>query len=277
MSDRENPVPVRRMLMALDVSASGLAAMEAAATLAACLEAELLGLFVEDVNLLRLAALPFAREVGFSPAATRRLDPAGMERVLRAQASRAEAALLETAGRRRVRCSFRVVRGEVTAQLLAAAQDIDLVALSVARERLYRNDPIVRAVVNAAQSSVLLLPADVPVDLPVVVVYDGSPASVKALSAARALAQRQDGTLTVLTAGAPETVNAEVARLLEGSGLVVRHRPLPGTGIADLIRHARQEAAGTLVLGADLCRGEGTLEKLLEQLDCTVLLVRQEH
>lgn len=274
MSDSENPVPVRRMLMALDASASGVAAMEAAATLAARLEAELLGLFVEDINLLRLAALPFAREVGFFPTATRRLDRTGMERALRAQAARAEAALHEAAGRLRVRCSFRVVRGEVTAQLLAAVQDIDLVALGVARERLYRGDSIVRAIVNAAPGSVLLLPPDAPADLPVVTVYDGSPASVKALSAARSLAQGQDGRLTVLTAGAPETVNAEVARLLEGSGLVVRHRQLPGTGIADLIRHARQEAAGTLVVSADLCRGEGMLEKLLGQLDCTVLLVR---
>lgn len=277
MSRRGNTVPVRRMLMALDASASGLAAVEAAAALAARLEAELLGLFVEDINLLRLAALPFAREVGFLSAATRRLDSAGMERALRAQAARAEAVLLEAAERRNVRCSFRVVRGEVTAQLLAATQDIDLVAVGMTRERLPRRDPIVRAVVNTAPSSVLLLPPAAAIDLPVVVVYDGSPAAVKALSVARSLAPGQDGTVTVLLAGPPEARKAEVAQRLEGSGLEPRYRSLPGSDITDVIRLARQETAGTLVLSAGSCREEGTLEKLLDQLDCTVLLIREEY
>jgi nucleotide-binding universal stress UspA family protein len=265
---------MRRILMALDASAASLTAVEAAATLAARMEAELLGLFVEDVNLLRLATLPFAREVGFSPAATRRLDRAGMERALRAQASRAEATLLEAAGRLHVRCSFRVVRGEVTAQLLAAAQDIDLVALGITRERFHRRGSVARAIFDAAPGSVLLLPPSAAIDLPVVTIYDGSPASARAVATARLLTLGQGGYLTVLTAGSSPDMKTKVAKLLEGSGLVVRHRPLAGTDIADVIRHARQEAAGTLVLGADLCRGEGTLEKLLEQLDCTVLLVR---
>jgi len=267
VSSRKGLSPIRRILIALDASTSDIAALETAVALASRMEAELLGLFVEDINLLRFAALPFAREVSFFPARTRRLDSGEMERALRAQASRAEAVLIEAAARQRVRCSFRVVRGEVTTQLLAAAQDIDLVALGMTHRQFRRISSTVREIVNAAQSSVLLLS-------PVVVVYDGSPASAMALSVARYLAQMQENILTVLTTGKTEEQKAEVAEQLEGSGLTVRYRSLPDVDIAGVARGARQEAAGTLVLCASLSLKEGTLEDLLERLDCTVLLVR---
>lgn len=254
MSRRESLSPIRRILIAVDASASGLAALETAVALAARMEAELLGLFVEDANLLRFAALPFAREVSYFSARTRRLDSGEMERALRAQASRAEAALIEAAERRRVRCSFRVVRGEVTTQLLAAAHDIDLVALGMTRRRFRRISSTVRG--------------------PVVIVYDGSPTSVRALSVARYLSQMQGGILTVLTAGKTGDPKAEVAEQLAGSGLAVRYRSLPDVDIAGVTQSVRQEAAGALVLCASLYLKEGTLEELLEHVDCTVLLVR---
>ena len=58
-----------RILVALDASASGRAALAGAAALAAELQAELLGLFVEDANLLRLASLPFSARSAWGPAA----------------------------------------------------------------------------------------------------------------------------------------------------------------------------------------------------------------
>jgi hypothetical protein len=197
-----------------------------------------------------------------------------MERALRAQASRAEAALIEAAERQRVRCSFRVVRGEVTTQLLAAAHDIDLVALGMARRQFRRISSTVRGIVNVAQSSVLLLPPDAQIRTPVVVVYDGSPASVRALSVARHLSQRQDKILTVLTTGTTEDQKAGAAKQLEGSGLAVRYLSLPDVDIAGVAQGAWQEAAGTLILCSSLYLKEGTLEDLLEHLDCAVLLVR---
>ena len=51
-----------RILVALDASPRSLAALSTAGALAAELDAELSGLFVEDINLQRLLALPFARE-----------------------------------------------------------------------------------------------------------------------------------------------------------------------------------------------------------------------
>ena len=56
---------IKRILVALDASAANRTALQTAALLASELQAELQALFVEDINLLRLAELPFAREVVF--------------------------------------------------------------------------------------------------------------------------------------------------------------------------------------------------------------------
>ena len=95
--------------------------LEAAVALAGSLGAELLGLFVEDLDLLRFAALPFAHEIGIGSAARRRLDTAALERDLRAHAAEAERRLASFAARVRIPSAFRVARGVAHAELLAAA------------------------------------------------------------------------------------------------------------------------------------------------------------
>jgi hypothetical protein len=95
------------------------------------MQAELIGLFVEDVDLIHFAGLPFASEVGYVSAARRTLDVNAMERSLRALAREAHDALRAAAVERSARWSFRVTRGSAPAELLAAAQDADLVILGL--------------------------------------------------------------------------------------------------------------------------------------------------
>jgi len=120
---------IRRILVALDASRHSVAALQVAADLASHLEAELVGLFVEDINLLRLAELPFAREVGSYSGTRRRLNTRQVERQLKVQAERARRALEAYADRASVRWSFEVTRGVVAPCVLAAASDADLVIL----------------------------------------------------------------------------------------------------------------------------------------------------
>ena len=56
--------------------------IEAAIDLAQRLEAELVGLFVQDADLLRSSELPFVRQVRFSTATDEELDPARLRREL---------------------------------------------------------------------------------------------------------------------------------------------------------------------------------------------------
>ena len=80
MKEEARELVIRRILVALDASRHSLAALEAAAELAARLKAELVGLFVEDIDLLRLAGLPFAREIRYPSAIIQQLDSPGWNR-----------------------------------------------------------------------------------------------------------------------------------------------------------------------------------------------------
>ena len=125
-------VKARRIVVALDGAAPGTAALEAAAALAARLRAELVIVFVEDVDLLHLAALPFAREIGFPSAASRELDVAAMERLLRLRAEEARSLVAALAERTPLTWSFEVTRGPLTEALLAAAAEAELVVAALA-------------------------------------------------------------------------------------------------------------------------------------------------
>ena len=146
---------VRRIIVGLDAAAPlNRAALEAAVALAERAEAELVGLFVENVELLHLAALPFAREVGYPSATSREFDVARMERALRALAFDAERLLGSVAGRGPVRWSFRVTRGVLAAELLAAAREADLLLICSAHGGVATGPPAVQ-IVSAASAAEL--------------------------------------------------------------------------------------------------------------------------
>jgi hypothetical protein len=117
----------RRIVVGLEAQPRSRAALRAAAEIAARTETELVALFVEDANLLEWAGLPFAREVGFPSAVSRALDAAAMERSLRALAREAERSLAAIAQGTSLRWSYRVARGAMMTELLAAAAESDLV------------------------------------------------------------------------------------------------------------------------------------------------------
>jgi nucleotide-binding universal stress UspA family protein len=283
MSKANGEVTIRRILVALDASHHSLAALEAAAELAASLEAELQGLFVEDVNLLRVAGSPVAREVRYPSATAVRLDPARMERALRAQATQARRAIAVCCRQRRVKWSFRVVRGEVAPEVLAAATGADLLSLGKASRPLVGRalrvhlGSTAQAVATQAPGPVLLLQRDVGIRAPVIVAYDGSPTSRQALMIASRLAQKHGGYLsTLILAGTPEDLRRlkdEISGLLRGRRLMLRYRRLTDAGAATLTHELRSEGSGMLVLSSTIMQPDAVCA-LLDEVECPVLLVR---
>jgi nucleotide-binding universal stress UspA family protein len=280
MSRQDDQLAIRRILVALDASHHSLAALEAAVKLAASLEAELEGLFVEDMNLLRLARLPLAQEIRYPFVAPARLDQARMERALRAQAERARRALARASEERHVKSSFRVVRGRVALEVLAAATEADLLTLGKASRPLIqrvRLGSTARAAAAGAPCCVLLLQRDVGIRPPVTVTYDGTPSARQALRMAARLARQEEGGLTVLIlADAPDAaqrLQARASDLLRGKGLLVRYRQLTDAGPATLTHEVRSTGSGVLVLSSTVLP-ERALQTLLDEVDCPVLLVR---
>jgi hypothetical protein len=145
-------------------------ALEAAAKRAHALDAELIGLFIEDIDLLRFAAMPFACEIGTASGRRRAVDPAAMERYMGTRAAEMREALLAAVGRSAVHWSFRVARGSVVDELLAVGveqegpvlllppgADVDAPPRIVSRAQLERAALLVSA---QQQQPILLLSRD---------------------------------------------------------------------------------------------------------------------
>ena len=273
---------ISRILVALDASAHSLAALEEAVALANRLKAEVMGLFVEDINLLRLATSPMARQIGLPSAIGEEIDSAMIESGLRAQANQARDALEAAAGRAGVNWSFRTVRGRVAEEVIAAAGESDLLIVGWASRPLslkVRLGSTALAIAARAPRSVLLLRHGASLARPVAVAFDGSTGAEKALAAAVDLSTHNSGELTViLLTGEKEGIERlkeQVTARLEGDYVSAKfcavRRARPETICAAL----NETGSGVLVLSADspLLADEGSA-RALDAFACPVLLVR---
>lgn len=189
---------VERILVAVDASPHSIAALQAAAEVAALLDAELEGLFVEDINLLYVCGLPFGREVGSYTATVRRLDSQAMERQLRVLAAVIREKMARAADRSHTRWSFQVRRGPVVTELLAASEGAAMLSLGRAgrRERKALGSTA-QSVLGKASRPVLILGERGGLQYPLTVVYTGSVASERALALGVSLARRSHTLLRV--------------------------------------------------------------------------------
>lgn len=155
MASRAQEIAVGRIIACF---APGRIASPAALTrLAKEMQAELLGLFIEEVDLLRLAAFPFAAEIGVASAARLALDPAALERALRSNAAslrQSLAAALEPD----VAWSFRVARASPAEAVAAAIAEGGAPSLVIPPRGNPRAEPIVlrRSDLSPARLRVLL-------------------------------------------------------------------------------------------------------------------------
>lgn len=247
----EDPRAVRRVLLLLDFGAPSKAGLEAAVTLAEG-AAELHGLFVEDEDLLRMAALPVTRVLGYRSAAPREISLAEMERELRAHAARAESLLRAAAERAKLGASFRVARGRVVAQVVLAAGEADLVLLDR------------RAHPNNGRRHALGPPA---------LLYDGGPASARLLAATALLASQHGQRALVLVSGLKaEPAAREASEQLRARGIEARVAHLPSTGAEPILQAVRASGCGALVFRGDALAAPDDLQRLLEEAPLPILI-----
>lgn len=258
---RRSTVTVRRIVVAADASAPGRAALDAAIRIAQRLEAELEGLYLEDVNLKRLAALPIAREFQFGGVAR---SAAAVADDLRAEGMRLRRAFEAATARAQVRASFRVAEGHLEHSMVAEAGEADL--LIIGHERRIAFSPS-RAPAAAAMASRPL------------VLYDGSQGAARALDLAARFADDEPGALTVVIRAPSEAeavkLRSKAAQVLAGHEQVARFRAATEPNLTDLCRAVTANGATALVIAGDdgLLAGEG-FRQMLDDVLCPVLVVR---
>lgn len=272
MNVTSGAVSIRRIVVKLDSGASSLPALQVAVRLAAALGAELEGVFVEDINLMRLASLPFLREVRAFSLAEQAISAEGMQRDLRVLARQAEQALAQAAAASGVSCSFRVWRGHTGVESISASFDADILSLGTGGPHgaYHRALPRLSAQVPGGRS----VHAET-----ISVLFSDSPRSLKALAAACHLAGTLHAGIRVLLPppadAAGDRLQQLAAGVLEAHGQKAGFVRLDAVDPTALAEHIGRSAANVLIVDVDhpLLRRAGVAH-CLEQLEGTVLLVR---
>ena len=257
----DDPPPVRRIAITLDAFALSAHALEQAVRLAERMNAQLEGIFIEDIDLIQIAELPFLREVRSSSRSEDAISPGRMEQELRALARRAERLLSEHAARHNVTWTFRTWRGSIDTDLLAADIEADVFALT----RL-----------GAALTRSRILPARCTA---VSVLFTGTEASIRALDTAISLSTDPQRQLNILLSAADEAgrdqLQQQVSERLGEQAEKAHFIHLHDGSIADLLDILSDTHSAVLIMerNSKLLQS-ATLRQSLNSLDCPLLIVR---
>jgi len=287
MTDKPEIVPVEpasgRVLVLLDGSRLSLAALEAAADIAARRDLEVLGVFVEEVNLLRSSGFDFAREIGASSGASRPMDSAMLEMRMRALAEQARRSLERAVASRGLRQALKLCRGSVIEEVLSLAGPEDLVVMGRAGWSATpgsRLGSTARGLIRQAPGDVLLW-TDLrrrPRSRVVVLLNDDQGANHRTLAVGIEQARRHQQPLTVLvrshTSGNVPAIEA-IERQLREAGVTARVRVVPHARGSEVARILREEGAAELVVSRECSVfDESDAEHLLVELNLPVTVTQ---
>lgn len=249
---------IKRILVALDTSETNRNALQTASLLASQLQAELQALFVEDINLLRLAELPFAHEMMIGSPERRRMTTASVERQMQAQVARLRQLVETTAQQNRIKVDFKVLRGQISNELQLAAQGMDLLILGKSSQHSQRSlklGKVAQEVLTTVNCNILLLQYGALIERPVAVLFDGSTASQRALQLAVQLAHGDHNQLKVMyPAVAPQQQQAlqqQVQALTRSLGIDADQIVLNNNSSETLLQTAEQFNSRVLIVTAN--------------------------
>lgn len=283
MAERAAPTDVRRVLVPLGPSPDEAATVALAATLAGLLRAELLVLYVEDLELTHAMALPFTREVIATSGELRAPTARALELDWRTHAGRLRRALADAAAKDRVTWRLQVRRGRVESEVAAAADPGDLVLLAgtlgARRDRGDAATSARRLVLARSGTSVLLARRRLRARGPILILYDGDAAAATGARLAATLAAPSRQPLVALLVGADadarRALRAGLERELDAETrrrLYVR--AVPKIDAERLARLADALHADALVVPQPRLDELDATGAWLDAIDCPVLTVR---
>lgn len=275
MTGRDQAFSVGRIVVALESGCENLRALEMAAELAARMRAELHGIFIDDIHLLTLAALPFARQTSLHSGATHPIDPGDLEIELRALAGMARRSLEDVAGRLQIPWSFETVRGDL-ASVVAATHGTDVLVVETSTRPFARHMRMTTEwseIALKCERACLLMSTGTGRVGGVLAVYDGSEAGEQAVAAALALDGKRGAGLTIASlASKPE--ESALRQRLQQSEVRAEIETIAGVSSAELSRIIARAKCDLVILPAALVAKHRTeLRELLTAPPCALLLV----
>ena len=227
-------------------------------------EIDLQGVFIEDDELQRAAALPFVKELCRLTLSVREFHSVQFERALALRTRTARRAIAELAQRMGVSHTFRNVRGSTIGLLQETAHSADITVFEPLR--MFAAAPTSPHLQTRRSQQRIVVAID---DL-----VTGADALIAAALLAEGEMRRISVLLTAVTQAEHDVLVRMVSKLLPADP--ARVLLLSEPGVRCLITAARAEGVGMLVLGAseELLKPE-SLRALREQLRCPICLVRR--
>jgi nucleotide-binding universal stress UspA family protein len=185
-----------------------------------------------------------------------------------------------SAGRAQVRWSFSVARGSIEEELLQAASEADLFIIGRAGwsgKRILGSTA--RKLVAEGTNRTMIIERGERLRPTLMVIYDGSERSRRAIDTAIGIAQGGGGYLAVgivaTEAEAAKVRQTEVAELLRSYEIEARYRWLLQVDTSELAEMVRSQEDCILILPSESPLLEGkNLPEALDEFECPVLLVR---
>lgn len=249
-----------RILVSLDFDESSSSFIKSLITLAAHLNAEICGLFIEDSELQQVASLPFSREIIFPTAHTRQLDGEQIARHLKKHAEALRKIMQELSQLSNVACTFKTTRGPRIESILNESYHFQIVAF------LPEKYSAIKAR-KAARLEELINPT--------MLLYDSSKQADKSATIVKSLAEKGDlHHLTVLTLNADCETKAKTQFSFEKVKTDYQH--IDSYSIPNITSLVESQRTGLLILPLEdaLIKQSKEIKKMLDVLECPLLLVR---
>ena len=215
---------IKRILLPLNAQRPSDGLLEQAATMAARLQSELCGLFIEDNDLLNFAQLPVGREISFD---TGRIQPSSitsMERSLRQIANRTQQELSRLANHYKIQSQFVTRRGYTQQTLQAELQIGDLLILSGIGSQA--NKTLLQQAYEYLHSDhhyLAWLPAGSAAIDGITVVQDSSSAADESMQLANLLATGSGHELSIQSYSTIDSLSDKLQRCKQGLWIVPYH------------------------------------------------------
>lgn len=248
--------------MALESAAANARVLDTALNLAGKWGGDLRALLVEDVDLMRLAAFPFAREVGVATAISRPLQSSVLERTFRAEAARLQQILGRAAATRNIAWKLDVRRGRPLEEAVASGQGADVLVMGS----------------STTSISIGALTSAKPPREEVVALFDSSESAFRGLDAALALLNTHHD-LTLLVPNEPSEVRAghrEQARSwMSQHGVAAQIAGLENSALQGLLAITQRRRIATIIVPFESARLDvAALRRLYMETTCPIILVK---
>ena len=275
-----NPDSHARVVVWLDPTAPQENSLPVLASLGAA--AEILGLFVEDINLLELSRLPVAREITFEGPGAKLIEPRNIERQFRAHGNRMQN-LFETAVKNiGASHSFQVIRGELCAELLKVSTDCDMLVLSHSRRHFGPRLTIrtrLGEILESGPPTLVFVQEQWRTGQRVATLFDGSEQSLTALRIAVSIASSENLDLSVwlpdLADVERQQLEVRAREVINGSLTRYSLRALRAQNVDALVNAASAENIRALVLpGLRSVETRQLIAELLDRVNCSLIVTR---